>query len=58
MIENLTDEQRDAMLRFLLHRMGPETRGALMAQQPVAYIALYPNTREAVLQRVATATES
>lgn len=56
-VENLTGEQRDAMLRFLLHHMDLDLRGILMAEQPVAYVKLYPDARDAVLRRVATATE-
>ncbi len=49
MVENLTHEQTHAVLRFLLHRMGLDTRGALMAQMPVAYSALYPSVAPGIL---------
>jgi hypothetical protein len=54
-MENLTTEQRDQVLRFLLHRMPMNTRHELMLALPMAYAALYPRTANAVLVRVRTA---
>mgnify|MGYP001597785414 CR=1 FL=1 len=45
---NLTDEQLHQVIRFLLQRMGQDTRHDLMRHLPMAYIALYPNTARAV----------
>ena len=45
---NLTHEQYEQVIRFLLHRMGQETRHDLMRSLPMAYIALYPGTARAV----------
>jgi hypothetical protein len=53
-VENLTSEQSLYVLRFLLHRMGLDTRGALMAEMPVAYARLYPSVDPTVvIDRVA-----
>lgn len=54
-MENLDTEQRDQVLRFLLHRMPMTTRHDLMLALPMAYTALYPRTADAVLVRVRTA---
>ena len=54
-MENLKDEQRDQVLRFLLHRMPMTTRHELMLALPMAYAALYPSAANAVLVRVRTA---
>jgi hypothetical protein len=51
-MDNLTDEQRDMVLRFLLHRMPMDTRHKLMRALPVAYVTLYPGTEEAVIAMV------
>lgn len=51
--DNLTDEQRDVVLRFLLHRMTMETRLELMRTLPVHYATLHPGTEAAVLAKVA-----
>ncbi len=40
-IDNLTSEQRDRVLRFLLHRMQLDTRIALMAEMPVVYARIH-----------------
>lgn len=59
MIENLTAEQMGNVLRFLLYRMGPETRAALMAEMPVAYSRLYPSVETSILTgRVSVAIEA
>lgn len=39
----LTREQTEFALRFLLYRMGPETRAQFMADLPVVYARLYPS---------------
>jgi hypothetical protein len=57
-MDNLTDEQRDMVLRFLLHRMPMDTRHELMRTLPVAYLTLYPGTRHAVLEKVTRALET
>lgn len=44
----LTDEQLQQVIRFLLHRMGQDTRHDLMRNLPMAYVALYPGTARAV----------
>lgn len=51
-IDNLTDEQKDQVLGFLLYRMDLDTRGELMAHLPMAYVALYPSANHAVRDRV------
>ena len=56
-MENLTDEQRDMALRFLLHRMSLDTRHALMRSLPVAYVALYPDTEPVVVAMVRDALQ-
>lgn len=48
MIENLTPEQRDTMLRFLLHRVDTTTRVALMTELPIAYVTLHPESAKSV----------
>lgn len=48
-IKNLSREQVETVLRFLLHRMGPETRQAFMAELPVAYARLYPTVAPATI---------
>lgn len=53
MVENLKTEQLEQIARFLLHRMGPETRREMMAQLPIAYATLYPKTVNAVVAAVA-----
>ena len=45
---NLTDEQMQQVIRFLLHRMPQDTRHDLMRSLPMAYIALYPGTARAI----------
>jgi hypothetical protein len=37
-MKKLTNEQRDTVLRFLLHRMSLETRHALMRSLPLAVV--------------------
>jgi phage FluMu gp28-like protein len=54
-MDNLTYEQRDMVLRFLLRRMPMNTRHELMRTLPVAYLTLYPGTRHAVLEKVTQA---
>lgn len=54
-MENLTDEQRDQVLRFLLHRMPMDTRHDLMLALPMPYVALYPTAADAVLVKVRSA---
>lgn len=58
-MEKLTCEQRDMVLRFLLHRMPLDTRHGLMRSLPLAYVALYPETEAVVIAMVrdALATE-
>jgi hypothetical protein len=51
-MDNLTDEQRDMVLRFLLHRMPMDTRHELMRTLPVAYLTMYPGNRHSVLEKV------
>lgn len=51
-MENLTVEQRDMVLHFLLYRMSLETRHALMRSLPLAYVALYPETKAVVITMV------
>lgn len=55
-LDGLTREQADAVLRFLLYRMDLDTRGALMAELPVAYARLYPSVSPTtVIERVGNA---
>lgn len=51
----LTHEQSDQVIRFLLHRMGLDTRGDLMRSLPMAYVALYPDTAPVVIDKVRAA---
>lgn len=51
-MDNLTTEQREQVLRFLLHRMPMDTRHALMRALPLAYVALYPDTETVVVAMV------
>jgi len=51
-MDNLTDEQREMVLRFLLHRMSMDTRHALMRSLPLAYVALHPETEAVVIAMV------
>lgn len=51
-MKNVTDEQRDMALNFLLHRMSQDTRHDLMRSLPMAYVALFPGTASAVVQAV------
>lgn len=51
-LENLTSEQRDTALRFLLHRMSMDTRHEMMRELPRAYVGLYPGTEDAVVAMV------
>jgi hypothetical protein len=55
---NLTDEQMQQVIRFLLQRMGLDTRHELMIHLPMAYLALYPSTGPAVLAKIRTAINS
>jgi len=57
-MKKLTNEQRDTVLRFLLHRMSLETRHALMRSLPLAYVALYPETEAVVIAMVRDALAS
>jgi hypothetical protein len=57
MVENLTHEQTEQVLRFLLQRMGMDTRGELMAALPLAYIALHPHTVRTVVDKVQAAAD-
>ncbi len=50
-IENLTTEQKDRALKFLLHRMGMDTRIALMAEMPVVYARLCTSVDSATIIR-------
>lgn len=56
-VDNLTTEQRDEVLRFVLARMGPETRRELMAALPVPYVRMYPTTADVVFGAVREAIE-
>jgi hypothetical protein len=51
-MDNLTNEQRDQVMRFLLHRMPMDTRHELMRALPLAYVALYSGTEAAVVAEV------
>jgi len=51
-MDNLTNEQRDMVLRFLLYRMPLDTRHALMRSLPLAYVALHPETEAVVIAMV------
>jgi hypothetical protein len=51
-MENLTNEQHDQVLRFLLHRMPTDTRHELMRALPLAYAALHPAAAPAVIAMV------
>lgn len=56
--KNLTREQTDNVLHFLLTRMGVETRCALMAEMPVAYAGLYPSvSADVILEKVRQAVQ-
>lgn len=55
MIENLTDEQRNMVLRFLLYRMPMDMRREMMRALPLAYVKMYPDTAEAVRTAVTEA---
>lgn len=57
-VEALSDHERDHVLHFLLHRMGMDTRGALMTELPVAYTKLYPTAKEAVIEHVRLGVEA
>lgn len=41
-VDNLTTEQTESALRFLLYRMGMDTRREMMAEMPVIYATLFP----------------
>jgi len=56
-LHNLTDEERDMVLRFLLHRMSIDTRHALMRTLPLAYVSLYPGNGDTVMREVRAAVE-
>lgn len=51
-LDRLTTEQKDQTIRFLLHRMGLETRGAFMAHLPIAYARLFGVDASAVTDMV------
>lgn len=51
-MKELTDEQRDQVIRFLLHRMGGDTRHDLMQSLPLAYVRLFPGTATTVINKV------
>lgn len=51
-IDNLTTEQRDLVLRFLLYRMKMDTRGEMMVHLPIAYATLYPAACPSVIEKV------
>lgn len=42
-MDNLTREQAETALRYLLHRMPMDTRRAMMADLPTVYAALFPS---------------
>lgn len=50
-IDNLTTEQKDRALRFLLHRMSMDARIAFMAEMPVAYARLCTSVDSATIVR-------
>lgn len=58
MLENLTSEQRDTVLRFLLHRMPMDTRHELMRSLPMAYVKLYPTAGAEVVSMVRSHVEA
>jgi hypothetical protein len=51
-MDKLTSEQRDMVLRFLLHRMPMTTRHDMMRELPCAYVALHPDTEAVVVATV------
>lgn len=58
-IAALGSERQESVLRFLLCRVTPEVRLALMAEMPVAYGVLYPWVKTSLLiERVTTRVES
>ena len=56
-VDRLTAEQGEQVIRFLLHRMNTDARRALMASLPLAYFAMYPDTKRAVILAVQTKME-
>jgi hypothetical protein len=48
-VDALNSEQSSQALRFLLHRMGLETRGAMMAELPAVYAKLYPSVNPSII---------
>lgn len=58
-VDNLTTEQKEIALRFLLYRMGQDTRGEMMAAIPVIYRRLFPSVGlDVLLIKVASAIDS
>lgn len=51
-LDNLTEFERRAMLRFLLYNMGQDARHKLMLAMPVAYVKLAPHAAETVAEYV------
>ena len=51
-VDQLTAEQGEQVIRFLLHRMTQDTRHALMRSLPMAYAAMYSGTDRAVILAV------
>lgn len=52
-MENLSTAQREMLLRFLLGRMGMETRRQFMTELPVVYAAMYPTVQpETIVEAV------
>jgi len=51
-VEDLGAFELEHLARFLLHHMGQDVRGKLMAESPVLYVKLFPHTAATVRRRV------
>lgn len=51
-LDNLTQLEKDELLRWFLHHMGMERRGQFMSERPIVYTKLYPTAKEAVVDHV------
>ena len=56
-IEALDSFEKDVLLRKLLHHMGQDVRGRIMAEYPVMYAKMAPHTTATVMRKVADAIE-